>query len=636
MRRIALLALVTALGLSGCVNTTAGVGAPRPGKEQAAAKAATAQRYKPGVYTGTGEGNGGPIKVEVVFSADKIQSVSILELKETPSVFEQVKSDLLSRVVREQSLGVDVVSGATHSSRGVLDAIADCAKQAGGDVAALEAPIALRPSAPTSLEADVVVVGLGSSGIMAAARAADKGARVIGVEKAASIANTNATKTTGAWIVGSREQLKYKGALTEEEAFKRMVEGSNNQCNAQTVRTFVERSGDAMNLLLDSGMKFMFAFEDPNAKDMLSRGGHIFKSSNEERAAVFEKMLSDRKVQCVFNTTADTLIVEGGKVCGVRCTRRDGGSVIIKAAAVVLCTGGFIANPDMVAKYFGGAKINALGSTGCTGDGIKMGQAAGGQVGKNFAISLNEFGGSNSKAPTKSAKEPWYPQSDAFKLPILGGLIVNGAGQRFMNEGDMCENTMYTSEPVVRNSTYYSIVDQAYIDKLSSTEILKFLGATSNMSPMTAAFYKGMVLKTLPAQLDAAIAEGWAYKADSVEALAAKALLADLPATVERYNKYCADGRDEQFFKKAAFLTTVARGPFYAVEFEPSAWVTMGGLKTDGSYRVLDAGNRPVRGLYAAGADADQWSVPYFQGGSCLGFSLTSGFVAGEGAALEK
>ena len=621
MKKALCLALTLALCLSGCVNTTGGK-APR-----------TSQTYTPGTYVGAGEGNGGTIRIEVTFSENAILSAKVVESKETPGVFQQVDPALIDKVIENQSLAVDVIAGATHSSRGVLDAIADGVRQAHGSVDALMIPVAKKASPSVTEDADVVVVGLGVSGIMAAVGAADGGAKVIAVEKVASLANTNATKTTGAWVVGSREEKKYKGALTKEEAFKHLMEGTRNEMNAQTTSVILDRGGDAMNLLLDAGMKFMFAFANPEAKDMLSRGGHIFTSPYEERAAIFEKMLADRKVECLFNTTATELIIESGKIVGVRCVRRDGGKVTLRAKAVVLCTGGFIANPQMIAEHFGGATINVLGNTGCTGDGIRMGQAAGGQIGKNFAISLNEFGASNSKAATKSAKEPWYPQSDVFKLPILGGLLVNAQGRRFMNEGDMCENTMYTSEPVIRNSKYYSVIDQTYVDRLSTTEILKFLGATSNMSPMTASFYNGMILKTLPAQLDAAIAEGWAYKANSVAELAKQFHLNDLETTVAEYNRFCEQGKDERFFKKATYLSPVEKGPFYVVEFEPSAWVTMGGLKTDGSFRVLNADNRPVLGLYAAGADADLWSAPYYQGGSCYGFSMTSGLVAGESAA---
>ena len=615
--------------LAACGNKTAveKSAAPVPAAEETLS-------FKAGTYTGTGSGNGGDIKVEVSFSESAVTDVKILEQHETPSVFAQVEAVLPEAIVTTQSLAVDTVSGASHSSAGVLAAVADCVRQAGGDLQAMrEKPTRLAGEDKT-YDCDVAVIGVGASGIMAAVNASKKGARVIGIEKSAAVANTNATKTTGAWMIESREQLKYDNHLTPREAFTHIMNGTHLQSNAKAVRTIVERSGEAMNLLLDSGLQFMFPFSFPGAEDMLSRGGHVYTSSHDERANIFDKLLKDNQVNCLFNTTAENLIVEKGVITGVECTDRNGTHITVHAGAVILSTGGFIANKEMIKEYFAGAEINVLGNTGCTGDGIHMGQAVGGQLGKNFSISLNEFGASNSKCPTVSAKEPWYPQNDVFKLPILGGLMVDSQGQRFMNEGEMCENTMYSGEPVIRNSKYYVVADQAYMDRLSHTDIVEFLGATSNMSSITAAFYNGMVLDTLFQQFDQAISQGWAYKADSIKELADFFHLEDLEDTVDQYNIFCRDGEDEQFYKKNIYLDSIDEGPFYIAEFEPSAWVTLGGLKCDGQFRVLTSENESIPGLYVAGVDADLWSVPYYQGGSCYGFSLTSGFVAGENAAL--
>lgn len=137
------------------------------------------------------------------------------------------------------------------------------------------------------------------------------------------------------------------------------------------------------------------------------------------------------------------------------------------------------------------------------------------------------------------------------------------------------------------------------------------------------------------ASIDEAIEQGWAAKADTVEELAEAFGLVNLPKTVEAYNEACAAGYDDEFFLPADYLRPIAEGPFYVFEYNPGAWVTFGGIKTDGFCRAVNVDNDIVPGLYVAGVDGDFWSTPYYQGGSCNGFSLGSGVLAGKTAARD-
>jgi len=222
-----------------------------------------------------------------------------------------------------------------------------------------------------------------------------------------------------------------------------------------------------------------------------------------------------------------------------------------------------------------------------------------------------------------------------FYVPILGGLMVNKKGERFFNEAKMCEDTMYSGEVVIRDDLYYSVVDQAYLERLASTEIQEFLGATSNMAPMIEMAYQGVVLTNIFDSFDEAIKEGWAFKADSIEELAEFFGMEKLSGTVEQYNQFCKDGKDDEFFKKDIYLNPLEAGPFYIAEFQPCSWVTFGGIKTDSDCRALNADNDIIPGLYVAGVDGDYWSTPYYLGGSAQGFSIASGFLAGKVAAAN-
>lgn len=145
--------------------------------------------------------------------------------------------------------------------------------------------------------------------------------------------------------------------------------------------------------------------------------------------------------------------------------------------------------------------------------------------------------------------------------------------------------------------------------------------------------FQGVTLTEMDKDIEQAISEGWAAKADTLEELAEKFGLTHMVDTVTAYNEACQSGHDDDFFTPADYLTPVTEGPYYIFEYNPGAWCTIGGIKTDGNCRALDADNHVIGGLYVAGCAADLWSVPYYQGGSCNGFSLASGLLAGETAA---
>lgn len=489
--------------------------------------------------------------------------------------------------------------------------------------------------ADQTIETDVVVVGSGTTGVVAAVAAADKGAKVVLLEKANDLSTTNIGHLNGVWGVESTEAKKYPGYLTQEEAFKFILEGTHYQSNGPLLRNIMRNSGPALDLLINGGVTFAYEFAQGGDLSMLQRGGHVFVNYNEARTDEFKKILDARgdKITSLYKTTATKLLVDGDRVVGVRCTNKDDETTDIKARAVILSSGGFMANMDMVMEHFAGARILRIGPPTNTGDGIKMAQAVGAQIGDHFSISLNDFGGANEKSKSRTAYFPGNKFNVLFQLPICGCLIVDIQGSRFLDEGQMCENTMYTGEPVIRNSKYYAVVDQAYMDKLSTTKVLDFLGSTTNMAPAIRAGFDGVVLSNIFDDFNTAVAEGWAAKADTIDDLAKFAGMEKLAATVAQYNQYCKDGVDPDFYKKASYLVPVETGPFYIAEFQPSGWVTLGGLKTDAQCRVLNPDNRAIAGLYAAGADADLWSVPYFQGGSVQGFSIPSGYIAGQDAA---
>lgn len=488
------------------------------------------------------------------------------------------------------------------------------------------------PATGESLECDVVVVGLGASGLMASVGAAKQGASVIAVDRAASLAGTTNCYTHGPFIVGSKLQLQYDNPLTVQEAMTYLQERSNYGYNAQALRAILEATGRCADILIDeAGFTFdnsPFPESTPES-EMINRAAHTYGAQGEERAAMFQAMLDANGVQCLLETQATELVLEDGVVAGVRCSTADG-TLDIRAKAVVLCTGGFLGSADLQKKYLAGAKVVSKAAAVCDGSGIEMALAAGAQIGKTFSIVMNEYGGANEKAAPITGSNSFSsanPGNDWLRAAHFGGLFVDANGQRFVNEGYLAENPFYSGEPLTRQSVYYAIFDEAFMARVESEPFAGFFH-TAKMTGGAG----DMVLANAREQFAEAQEQGWGFAAESIDELAQACSLPGLADALETYNAACEAGVDEEFYKDPTYLVAVNEGPFYAVELQPSAYMTLGGIKCNGACQALDEANVAIAGLYVAGGDADIHTSPYLQNGSANGFALGSGLVAGEAA----
>ena len=229
-------------------------------------------------------------------------------------------------------------------------------------------------------------------------------------------------------------------------------------------------------------------------------------------------------------------------------------------------------------------------------------------------------------------------QNTAFKFGVYGCLLVDAQGKRFMNEGMMCDYPMsYGSEPLLRNTPYYAVVDSNYVEAMATEGLYEYttaLGATED-TWFIGNYYKNRILTDIYADFEEAIAEGWAYKADTIEELAEFFGLDSLVETIDQYNEYCANGVDPEFGAASWYLSSVSEGPFYVIENEVSAWSTFGGVKIDEDCRALNSDNKAINGLYVVGTDAGSlFYSPYYDiPGACYGLSISSGVIAGQSAA---
>ncbi|MCI8567150.1 MAG: FAD-binding protein [Lachnospiraceae bacterium] len=611
--------------------------------EAATEATAAAASYTPGTYTAKAYGNISYITVETTFSETEITGIKVLEHNETPVLFSQVEEQFIPALVENQAGGVDVVAGASNSSRAIREAVADCIAQAGGDAEGwLAKKVEKTASADESYEADLVIVGVGAAGFMAANVAAKKGLKVIAVEKGGSVAAVNGIKVSGPFAVET-EVLKNKeggSTLVVDDAFYHVMEYTHWTPNPLLMRRCLEESKNAVAELQEIGYEFQevnFRFETPFIGE---KGGfHLILNPVEDRVKLWEQALEKNGVEVFYNTSATSLLQDGETVNGITAEKADGTKVTIKAGAVILSSGGYLGNRDMQERFLGTRHLNAAsgGDSLCTGDAINMATAIGAGLDKTFGYCPCEYGGTNQKA-SRPAKQDKYDQNTAFKFGLYGCLLVDAAGNRFINEGLLCDYPMsYGSEQILRNAPWYAVVDQAYVDAMTTQGLYEYTtakGATAE-NWFIGNYFKERILTNLPADIEEGLKEGWLYKADTIEELGKFFGLTNLAATVEQYNGYCEKGVDEQYGTNPWYLSPVAQGPFYVVQNEPSAWSTFGGVRIDENCRALNCENQVIPGLYVCGTDAGSlYYSPYYDiPGYCYGLCIDSGLIAAEEAA---
>ena len=529
-------------------------------------------------------------------------------------------------ISRRSFLASTALFGAAVAGAGM----ASCAPQASSDEAK-KTDETQNVAADETLETDVLVVGLGTAGMMAALGAAKAGAKVVGAEKVSKMENTTNASTHGAWVVGSSLELQCADPITIEEAMSYFQGGTNYQFSSQALRSVLEAGGRAIDMLKEGGFTFETSpfFKATKESPMINRGAHDYMFPAEKRGPMFQKLLDEAGVETLFDMTGTSILLEEGAVSGVRF--KHGNDVVdIKARAVILSTGGFLDNPDMAKLHLAsGYPAVSIDPAPSAGEGVSMALDAGAQLGKTFSVVLNEYGGANEKATPMNSRSIGSSMAgnDMLRFIHFGGLLVDKNGDRFVNEGYVAENPFFSGEPLVRTGIYYAIADTTFMERLASEPYAGFF-STGKMKSAA----KDLVLSDAFDQFAKAEDEGWACKG-SLSEIAEYFGVTNLEDTVASYQTCVDDGNDTELFKDPKYLFPVSQAPFYAIELRPSAYQTIGGIKCNGDCQALDPEGNAIAGLYVAGGDADIYSSPYYLNGTANGFSLGSGLVAGEAAA---
>lgn len=553
--------------------------------------AAAAVSYTPGTYEGEAIGRNGPVKVQVTVAKDRIESIRVVSHNESAGLSDAPINTLPKTIVDKQSLAVDVFSGATFSSKAVIGAVENALKKATKDIK----PLLIAPAVTAAVKppkdetVDVLVVGSGISGMVAGITAAEKGSNVLIIEKQGMLgAGDSMNISTGITAGGSRliKQLGIENATAKDYADFLVKQAATKKVpiNEKNVRTYAMRGGELVDWLMDLGVPFGRFQKDKwfhITKDGSAPGPHIVRA--------LSKKIADDNINYRLNSQVVDLLMKDGKVVGAT-VKTGAGSYKVNAKAVVMATGGFSASHELVKKWAPEwVGRPTTGAVSLTGDGILMAQKVGAQT-----VAMQEIKANYLCHPLTAR--------DGVSLTAITpyNILINHEGKRFVDEGHASIN--FKSRAMMKETGHeaYAIVDQTAMDNL---KLMRNYAAA-----------------------------GYFVKANTVEELASK-LKVDQKAfikTMKDYMAACQAGKDPEFNRRIQY--PIAKAPFYAALVTPSMQSTYGGIKTDEKAQALNADNKPIAGLYAAGATSGHEAYANEVGFAAI-IGLVYGKIAGENAA---
>ncbi|MDO5293532.1 MAG: FAD-dependent oxidoreductase [bacterium] len=602
--------------------------------------------YKAGTYTGEGTGNNGVVKVEVTFSENKIEKVEVKDNSETPTICAAPFERIPATVVEDQTLAVDTVTGATNSSNAVLTAIEDCVKQAGADPEVLKtASGAEKELVKEELTCDVVVVGAGAAGSAAALSAAENGAKVIIIEKTANV--SGAGTMAGVLFADHSSLQKEAGKEVDSEwLYDEYVEASLSTCNTRLVTNIIQNSAKTVDWLLDSGVRLALLDAGHGAQYNhvgMPTTAHGYQDGGTVAIETLLEKVKENGGEVRFETTGQSIIKDNdGTVSGVIATTGDGKELHINAGSVVIATGGYGGNPEMMEKYFGTKAGTGLIAS-ATGDGINMAWDAGAA---EFGTEVAQWFGMK-YGPEAKQMENSKELTELVRNPLL---FVNNRGQRFGNEEEAYESgalsSLMYSQP---DGEMYIMVPESIVNEVKEKGLadvfvdrwahmygkgITFMesGHEQNIDKATEAL---RTPKDYTKTLEDAVKCGVAKKG-TIKDLAKELNMEYLNDEVARYNEFCKTGNDVDFHKDKKFLDSIGDNEqVYAVKVVTRCLGTLGGVKINENIQAVDNNDVAIPNLYVAGADAGGMygnNYVVFEGGT-LGFAYTSGRLAGENAA---
>lgn len=675
------LKVAAAAAMSGV--TASALAACNAGSSSSTAASTGEAIYNPGTYTGTATGIG-EVKVTMTFSETAITDVVIDASNETESIGGVAAPTLKDALMAAQSTEIDNISGATITTNAVKKAAASCIEQAmgvhtaGGDTAASSSDedwLGTEPEIDESkvaktVDVDVAVVGCGIAGVAACRSVAEDGGLVAAFEKA----DGPQCRSGEYAVINGKVQAKWgRDTWTREQIDdiidSHMVE-STYRCKRSIMSKWAHNIGETFDWWVEANPDLYYAettrsaipdesadnfiipifYPLPEHYDWKQERFPCYPTSVEFKPdqhvtveANMQKAIDTGNVQTFYGCFVEKLIMDNGRCVGLYARDAATGEYIKCNASkgVILSTGDYSQNTKML-KHFCPevienniqclfTNVDVEGNFTNQGDGIQLGMWAGAQVQQSHAPMIHHMGGG----------------ADLAGVGVMGNagfLNLDLNGKRFMNEdlpGQQLENQI----ELQKNRESWQIFDSNWPEQLPYMPAAHGGAcyyedyASEDEGPKNNTTYRNY---KSPYQLEAAVADGRAVKADTLEELVAKIYPDDTAAqqtaldSIQRYNELAKAGYDEDFHKPASRMWAVENGPFYADKFTTALLlVCIGGLESDEDCHTFDADRNVIPGLYVAGnIQGNRFATEYPIGlkGVSHSMAMYYGYVAGKNA----
>ena len=675
------LKVAAAAAMSGV--TASALAACNAGSSSSTAASTGEAIYTPGTYTGTATGIG-EVKVTMTFSETAITDVVIDVSNETESIGGVAAPTLKDALMAAQSTEIDNISGATITTNAVKKAAASCIEQAmgvhtaGGDTAASSSDedwLGTEPEIDESkvaktVDVDVAVVGCGIAGVAACRSVAEDGGLVAAFEKA----DGPQCRSGEYAVINGKVQAKWgRDTWTREQIDdiidSHMVE-STYRCKRSIMSKWAHNIGETFDWWVEPNPDLYYAettrsaipdesadnfiipifYPLPEHYDWKQERFPCYPTSVEFKPdqhvtveANMQKAIDTGNVQTFYGCFVEKLIMDNGRCVGLYARDAATGEYIKCNASkgVILSTGDYSQNTKML-KHFCPevienniqclfTNVDVEGNFTNQGDGIQLGMWAGAQVQQSHAPMIHHMGGG----------------ADLAGVGVMGNagfLNLDLNGKRFMNEdlpGQQLENQI----ELQKNRESWQIFDSNWPEQLPYMPAAHGGAcyyedyASEDEGPKNNTTYRNY---KSPYQLEAAVADGRAVKADTLEELVAKIYPDDTAAqqtaldSIQRYNELAKAGYDEDFHKPASRMWAVENGPFYADKFTTALLlVCIGGLESDEDCHTFDADRNVIPGLYVAGnIQGNRFATEYPIGlkGVSHSMAMYYGYVAGKNA----
>lgn len=587
---------------------------------------------KDGTYTASEKGYGGDVTVTLTISSGTISDVSIEGADETKDIGQAAIPDLIEQIKTAQSSEIDGVSGATMTSNAVKNAVDAAMNEAGFTVDTNTVK-----GEDQTLTTDVVVIGMGASGSMAALSAAEAGVDVIGIEMTNTLGGMG-NAAQGMFAIGtSLQEERYGNDLGSDEEywFNHYLELSNYLGNGQLIRTFVSEAKNTVEYLLDHDIN---VYLSKTAQQIAHFDDTVIyhRWGNTQPFEHLQEYLDQYNVDIHYNTTATKLLTnENNEVIGVECVNADGSKLIVNAKSVIVATGGFAGNEEMMKEALGEEiyeTVSVMG--GSDGSGLEMMYAV--KAGKGELLSMNHGVGPKSQ-------DVQVADQLTLNSPVLW---VNNLGQRFMAASLLKDTVDYSSAVLAQGGYAYTIVDQKTVDQWTDmtqentgswVHYWDRFGITDENGDPTI-YHAPVDKETFLSDFEVLTKTGDGKIVDTIEE-AAKFIGCDvdtLKATITSYNQAVNDKYDPEFFTdEDSLIWTCETGPYYITKGYNAVLGSLGGVNVTNEMQVVTENNEIIKGLYSTGNNVSGLSVAAYVNveGTGLGFALTSGRLAGTNAA---